>query len=119
MGLATYVSVPIVLAGHQLWGMVCGASRLPQPEVSDRVITVMEAFADIIAEHVGWERAAATQRRAEAAEAELRIVPGSGVGLGLHIVRGLVEASGGSVTATPNSVAGSTFTVRLPSRPSP
>jgi signal transduction histidine kinase len=292
VGLATYVSVPIVLAGHELWGMVCGASRQPQPQVSDRVITVMEAFAEIIAEHVSWERAAATERRAEAAEAELRSrgrflaqaqhqlktpltalrgavellqtrwdrlsdeerqqwfamtsrsadalsadidglldealadlrrrelvpadvdvatvaapmirafdaltdrhevrweveerlrawvdpmalsqvlghlldnavkfspnggpvrvsgrstpgtveisvvdqglglpdgidifqpfqrgkhdsVPGPGVGLGLHIVRGLVEASGGSVTATPNSVAGSTFTVRLPSR---
>jgi len=72
VGLATYASVPIVLAGHELWGMVCGASRLPQPEVSDRVITLMEGFAGIIAEHVSWERAVATERRAEGAEAELR-----------------------------------------------
>lgn len=71
-GLATYVSVPIVLAGHELWGMVCGASRAPQPEVSGRVITVMEQFAEIIAEHVSRERATAMERRAAAAEAELR-----------------------------------------------
>lgn len=51
--------------------MICGASRLAQPEVSGRVITVMEQFAEIIAEHVSRERAAATERRAEAAEAAL------------------------------------------------
>ncbi len=71
VGLATYVSVPIVLAGHELWGMICGASRLAQPEVSGRVITVMEQFAEIIAEHVSRGRAAATERRAETAEAAL------------------------------------------------
>lgn len=49
-------------------------------------------------------------------QGEQDVVPGPGVGLGLHILRSLVEASGGSVTATPNAVAGSTFTVRLPSR---
>jgi signal transduction histidine kinase len=37
-----------------------------------------------------------------------------GVGLGLYIVRNLVEAMGGNVTARRNEGAGSTFTVRLP-----
>jgi signal transduction histidine kinase len=37
-----------------------------------------------------------------------------GIGLGLYIVRKLVEGMGGSVTAAPNPVRGSTFTVLLP-----
>jgi len=38
----------------------------------------------------------------------------SGAGLGLYIVRNLVEAMGGDVTASLNPEAGSTFSVRLP-----
>jgi signal transduction histidine kinase len=37
-----------------------------------------------------------------------------GVGLGLHIVRSLLEAMDGSVDARTNEDGGSTFTVRLP-----
>ena len=37
-----------------------------------------------------------------------------GAGLGLYIVRGLIDAMGGSVTARRNSDRGTTFTLRLP-----
>jgi signal transduction histidine kinase len=40
---------------------------------------------------------------------------GDGVGLGLAITRGIVEAHGGSVTAESQPGSGSTFTLRLPS----
>ena len=39
---------------------------------------------------------------------------GGGIGLGLHIVRTLVEAMRGSVTARPNEDRGATFAVRVP-----
>ena len=39
----------------------------------------------------------------------------AGIGLGLHIVRSLVEAMGGSVSARRNRARGSTFTVHIPS----
>ncbi len=42
-----------------------------------------------------------------------------GIGLGLHIVRNLAEAMGGTVTAETNHWRGSTFTVRLPHREDP
>lgn len=41
-------------------------------------------------------------------------ITGSGVGLGLYIVRNLVEGMGGTIEAARNAVRGSTFTVRLP-----
>ena len=37
-----------------------------------------------------------------------------GYGIGLHIVREIVEAHGGAITVTGNSYGGATFTVRLP-----
>lgn len=40
--------------------------------------------------------------------------PAGGAGLGLYIVRELVEAMGGTVTAHRNRTRGSTFTLRLP-----
>ena len=41
----------------------------------------------------------------------------AGTGLGLYIVRTLVEAMGGTVTARANQDRGSTFTIRLPAAP--
>ena len=71
LGLRTYVSVPIVLAKHELFGMVCGASR-QAGAVTEPVVSVMEYFADIVADHITSERVAATQQRAVLAEEQLR-----------------------------------------------
>lgn len=61
LGLRTYVSVPVVLPTHELFGMVCGVSRRPL-RVREPVMSIMEAFAQIVA----------TEQRAERAEAQLR-----------------------------------------------
>ena len=71
LGMRTYVSVPVVLAKHELYGMVCGASRMTQP-ISERLVSVMEFFAEMIADHVTRTRVAATEERADLAEEELR-----------------------------------------------
>jgi K+-sensing histidine kinase KdpD len=71
LGLGTYVSVPIVLAKHELYGMLSGASRRAQP-VGERLVSAMEFFAQMIAEHVSRTQVAATEQRADLAEAELR-----------------------------------------------
>ena len=71
MGLKTYVSVPVMLAEHELYGMLCGAS-LAKHEVTEHVVTVMEFFAQIISDHVVRTRTAATVRRAAVAERQLR-----------------------------------------------
>jgi two-component system sensor histidine kinase BaeS len=42
------------------------------------------------------------------------IASGDGAGLGLSIVRGIVEAHGGSVTVNSAAAAGTTFKIRLP-----
>jgi signal transduction histidine kinase len=42
---------------------------------------------------------------------------GSGTGLGLFVVRHIVESAGGTVTATSREGEGSTFTFTLPTRP--
>jgi signal transduction histidine kinase len=71
LGLRTYVSVPVVLAKHELFGMVCGASR-QAGEVTEPVVSVMEYFAGIVGDHVTRERVAATEQRAAMAEEQLR-----------------------------------------------
>jgi signal transduction histidine kinase len=71
LGLRTYVSVPVVLAKHELFGMVCGASRQPGA-VTEPVVSVMEFFADLVADHITRERVAATEQRAARAEEQLR-----------------------------------------------
>ena len=67
LGLRTYVSVPVVLARHQLFGMICGASRRAGA-VSEPVVSVMEFFAGIVADHITRERVAATEQLAATAE---------------------------------------------------
>lgn len=71
LGLQTYVSVPVVLARHELYGMVCGASREARP-VSEPVVAVMEALAGIVADHMSRARMAAAEQRAEVAEERLQ-----------------------------------------------
>jgi K+-sensing histidine kinase KdpD len=71
LGLQTYVSVPVVVAEHRLWGMLCGASRSPR-HVGESLISLMEYLASLIADHVVREQTAATERRAQAAEETLR-----------------------------------------------
>ena len=71
LGLRTYVSVPVVLAKHELYGMICGASRRAGA-VTEPVVSVMEFFAAIVADHITRERVAATEQRAAMAEAQLR-----------------------------------------------
>jgi K+-sensing histidine kinase KdpD len=71
LGLLTYVSVPIVLAKHELYGMVCGASRRPRP-VTEAVVSVMEFFAQIIADHMSRALVAAAEQRLLLAEEQMR-----------------------------------------------
>ncbi len=71
LGLRTYVSVPVVLAKHELYGMICGASRRAGA-VTEPVVSVMEFFAAIVADHITRERVAATEQRAAIAEEQLR-----------------------------------------------
>ena len=70
-GWGTYASVPVVLAKHELFGMVCGAST-QAGAVTEPAVSVMESFAEIVADHVTRERAAATEQRAATAEEQLR-----------------------------------------------
>jgi len=71
LGLRTYVSVPVMLAKHELFGMVCGASRRAQP-VDEPLVAVMESFAQMVADHMSRARVAAIEQRAERAEKQLR-----------------------------------------------
>ena len=71
LGLRTYVSVPVVLPRHELFGMVCGAGRRPQA-VGEPVVALMESFAQVVADHMSRARMAAIEERAERAEEQLR-----------------------------------------------
>lgn len=71
LGMAAYVSVPVVGPKHQLFGMLCGASRLPAG-VSEDTVSIMEHLAEIISDHVTRTAEAAMAERAEAAEGLLR-----------------------------------------------
>ena len=69
--LGTYVSVPIVTADHQLFGVLCAAGRMPR-DVDEGTVSMMEFFARLIADHVSRNKAAMAQLRAEVAEDKLR-----------------------------------------------
>lgn len=71
LGLKTYISVPVTMAEHRMFGMLCGASRAARP-IGESVVTVMEFFAQIIADHVIREQTAAMELRALTAEEGLR-----------------------------------------------
>jgi len=55
-------------------------------------------------------------RHATTAESTTRRAPGS-IGLGLYIVREIVDAHGGTIGITSTTHEGTTFTVRLPRQP--
>lgn len=70
LGLKAYVSVPVTVGKHRLFGMLCGASRNPR-EISESVVDLMESFARLIADHVVRARAEASENRAKLAESQL------------------------------------------------
>jgi signal transduction histidine kinase len=69
--LGTYVSVPIVTADHQLFGVLCAAGRTPH-RVDEGTVSMMEFFARLIADHVSRQKSATSALRADAAEEKLR-----------------------------------------------
>ena len=71
LSLGTYVSVPIVTADHQLFGVLCAAGRIPR-EVDEATVSMMEFLARLIADHVSRQKSAMTELRADAAEDKLR-----------------------------------------------
>jgi len=71
LGFKTHVSVPITLAGHELFGMLCGASRA-SGRVGEVAVSVMESFAGMIGERVSRNRTVAVELRASIAEEQLR-----------------------------------------------
>lgn len=70
LGLKTFVSVPVITAGHRLYGMLCGASRNAR-DVSEPVVGIFEAFAAIVAGHLTRVQMKEAEDRATAAEAHL------------------------------------------------
>lgn len=70
LGLKAYVSVPVTVANHRLFGMLCGASRQPQ-EISETVVSMFVSLAAIMAEHVVRLHLEAIEARALAAESQL------------------------------------------------
>lgn len=71
LGLKSYVSVPVTVAKHNLFGMLCGAGQSPR-HVGEDIVSVMEFFAQIIADHVTRAQVSATELRADVAEERLR-----------------------------------------------
>lgn len=70
LGLKTYLSVPVTIGKHRLFGMLCGASRQPE-ELSETVVGIFESFAEIVASHVARLHQEETESRATGAEIDL------------------------------------------------
>jgi K+-sensing histidine kinase KdpD len=67
LGLATYVSVPVLTLSHRLYGTLCGASRRPAA-VDDSTISAMQCFASLLSDHMARDATVEADRRANAAE---------------------------------------------------
>jgi K+-sensing histidine kinase KdpD len=66
LGMATYVSVPVVTLSHRLYGTLCGASRV-SAAVDDSTVASMQCFASLLSDHMARaETDDATRRTAEA-----------------------------------------------------
>jgi len=70
LGLTTYLSVPVTLSRHRLYGMLCGASAAPH-DLGEPIVTIFEAFADTIAQHLVRSTVASIEARATQAEQQL------------------------------------------------
>lgn len=70
LGLNAYVSVPVTIGRHELFGMLCGAGRSPR-EVNETVVNLMESFARIIADRVLRAKTESSENRATLAESQL------------------------------------------------
>ena len=70
LGFQTFVSVPVTLPQHRLFGMLCGASMRPH-SVSESVVGTFESFARIVADHLVGVQIQSLEDRAEAAESQL------------------------------------------------
>ncbi len=70
LGLKAFVSVPVTVAKHRVFGMLCGASRQPH-QVSETVVGMFESFAGIVGEHLMLIRMDASEDRAVEAESQL------------------------------------------------
>jgi signal transduction histidine kinase len=70
LGLGSYVSVPIVLVSHNLYGTFCGASR-QRRDIGDGTVVAMESFAKLLADHMTRATVESVLRRAVVAEEEL------------------------------------------------
>jgi K+-sensing histidine kinase KdpD len=69
--LGTYVSVPIVTADHQLFGVLCAAAK-SRRTVDESTVSMMEYFARLVADQVSRHQSFLDAQRAEVAEEKLR-----------------------------------------------
>ena len=71
LGLATYVSVPVVTLTHALYGTLCGAGRA-EFAVDDATVAAMQCFAALLSDHMVRADAESASRKRAAAEREMQ-----------------------------------------------